>query len=127
MTTEQILEIRRKESQRRYSLTERGKIVGVRSGKKYYATVRGHLNSVFKAAKRRCNNRDDRSYKNYGGRGIKVYFKTFNDFINYVVNVLQVDPRGLTIDRIDNDGDYEPGNIRFVTNLKNQQNKKRSA
>lgn len=108
-----------------YQLTEQGKTVRRRSGKKYYATIRGHLSSVFKSAKRRCINHTDRSYKNYGGRGIEVRFKSFNEFVDYIINELQVDPRGLTIDRIDNDGNYEPGNIRFITNRENQRNKKR--
>ena len=67
----------------------------------------------------------NKSYKNYGGRGIKVKFACFEDFFDYVVNELRADPRGLTIDRIDNDGDYERGNIRFVSQVENLQNRRK--
>lgn len=73
--------------------------------------------------KQRCTSPAYKNYKNYGGRGIKVCFKSANEFVDYVINILQVDPRGLQVDRIDNNGNYEPGNIRFVTHLENQHNK----
>ncbi len=92
--------------------------------KQYRSTVAGHLHLIYSGMKRRCNSPIERNYKNYGGRGIKLQF-TVNEFVDYVVNVLQVDPRGLTIDRIDNDGHYEPGNIRFITRAKNNGNKRR--
>ena len=41
----------------------------------------------------------------------------------YVIDELRVDPRGLQIDRIDNDGHYEKGNIRFVTCVENNNNR----
>lgn len=90
--------------------------------KDYYATANGHLRVIFNAMLRRCYNPNCKDYKYYGKRGIKVCF-TSNGFVNYVINVLHVDPRGLTIDRIDNDGNYEPGNIRFVTMKVNRNNR----
>jgi len=71
----------------------------------------------------RCNNPGHSAYKYYGGRGIQVNFESCDEFVDYVIDVLQIDPRGLDIDRIDNDGNYEPGNIRFVTHKENLQNK----
>ncbi len=93
-----------------------------RDCKNYYATVKGHLRVIFNTMVRRCSNPADKSYKYYGGRGIMVRF-TSDEFLSYVINGLQADPRGLTIDRIDNDGDYEPGNIRFVTMKVNRNNR----
>ncbi|KKN17951.1 hypothetical protein LCGC14_0960590 [marine sediment metagenome] len=90
--------------------------------KNYYATVNGHLRIIFNAMLQRCYNPNCKDYKYYGRRGIKVCF-TSDGFVNYVVNVLHVDPRDLTIDRIDNDGNYEPDNIRFVTMRENNKNK----
>jgi len=64
-----------------------------------------------------------KQYKDYGGRGIKVKFTSFEDFYNHIINTIKIDPRGLTIDRIDNDGHYEKGNIRFVSRAENNRNK----
>jgi len=93
--------------------------------KAYRQAINGHLRQVFGHMKYRCNNPEARNYDCYGGRGIKVLFNSADEFVDYVTNVLQVDPRGLQIDRIDNDGNYEPGNIRFVTCTENNNNKSR--
>jgi len=86
---------------------------------KYYMerhkTIKGYLHGVYHNICRRCNNQADKAYKNYGGRGIKCLFKSFDDFYSYVVNVLKVDPRDLDTHRIDNDKGYEPGNIMFLS------------
>lgn len=92
--------------------------------KQYRNTTRGHLNVIWYCILQRCNNPKHLSYEYYGGRGIKVKFVRFEDFYNYVVNELSVDPRGLTIDRIDNNGHYEHGNIRFVTMSENCRNRR---
>lgn len=106
-----------------YQRTPAGKAAQGRAIKKRYSTVRGHLQSIFSGMKQRCTDPENKDYKRYGSRGIKVLFTSSEEFIDYVENVLKVDPRGLTIDRIDNSGNYERGNIRFVTNLENQRNK----
>ena len=93
------------------------------SNKKYNSSIKGHLKQVFANMKKRCYNVDHHKYSRYGGRGIKILFESLDDFRNYVIDVLKVDPRGLTIDRINNDGNYEKGNIRFVTNFENCQNR----
>ena len=91
--------------------------------KLYYHTIQGHLRTVWRAMLQRCNDPKHRKYKNYGARGIKVEFTCFSDFFNYVVKELKADPRGLTIDRIDNDGHYQRGNIRFVSRAENNRNR----
>ncbi len=91
--------------------------------KEYNNTISGYLRHIFHAMKQRCNNPKTHNYNRYGGRGIKNLFKSSDELIDYVVNVLKVDPHGLQIDRIDNDGNYEPGNIRFVTSKENIMNK----
>jgi len=73
--------------------------------------------------KQRCTNKNAHNYNRYGGRGIKQKFDSSEKFIEYVLNILQIDPRGLQIDRIDNDRHYEPGNIRFVTAKENCNNR----
>ena len=106
-----------------YIQTECGKAAMKRGIEKYNATIRGKLCRVFRNMVNRCTNSNRPGYKNYGGRGIKVCFESLDDFRDYVINELQIDPRGLTIDRIDNDGNYEPGNIRFVTAKENCKNR----
>ncbi len=95
--------------------------------KKYYQTIIGCLHNRFSNMKQRCNDPKIKSYKNYGGRGIKCLFKSFDEFANYVINELKVDPRNLIIDRINNDGHYEKDNIRFVTQAENNRNKRKHA
>jgi len=91
---------------------------------KYYRnrrkTVVGYLRCVYDSINKRCENLKDRSYKHYGGRGIRMGFTSFDDFRDYVINVLKVDPRGRQIHRIDNDGHYEKGNIEFLTGAKHK-------
>lgn len=110
---------------KKYRQSEKGKQIQNKADKKYRQTLKGYLYGRFYAMKYRCNNPKCECYKNYGGRGIKVKFKNTNEFVDYVINELKTDPRGLTIDRIDNDGHYEKGNIRFVTHKENCNNRKR--
>lgn len=65
----------------------------------------------------RCENPNHQAYKNYGGRGIAVCAEWRNVavFIAWVEANLGDRPDGCTLDRINNDGDYEPGNLRWAT------------
>lgn len=91
---------------------------------RYQSTIKGYLNLLFNHIKDRCENPKHPSYKDYGGRGIQNKFRSLNDFRNYVINILQIDPRGLQIDRINNDGHYKPGNIQFITRSENLKNRR---
>jgi hypothetical protein len=65
-------------------------------------------------AKQRCTNPKHESWADYGGRGIKFLFSTFEDFFAEV-GPKPTPYRNYVLDRIDNDKNYEVGNVRWVT------------
>ena len=74
----------------------------------------------------RCNNPNDKSYHNYGGRGIECRFSSVKEGVEYVKTHLPHETYyKLDIDRINNDGHYEPGNLRLVTRKENLANRGR--
>ena len=114
---------------RKYKQTEKGRQNHRDRQRRACSTLRGYLRITFYNCRRRCNNPKCKAYKYYGGRGIKCLFKSIDDFVDYVTNELSVKTltqiKGLQIDRIDNDGHYEPGNIRFTTPKINNNNSRR--
>ena len=68
-------------------------------------------NGVYHAAKQRCTNPKDKAYEWYGARGIEFRFKNFKEFMDE----LGPRPDGLSLDRVDSDGHYEPGNVRWAS------------
>lgn len=77
---------------------------------------------VWKLMRQRCNNPVGHNFKYYGGRGIKVCAR-WDNFENFLSDMGQR-PHGMSIDRIDCNGDYEPSNCRWVGVLEQQRNKR---
>lgn len=71
----------------------------------------------------RCTNPKNKSYKNYGGRGIKVCKRWLESSDNFIAD-MGLPEEKLQIDRIDNNGNYEPKNCRWTTAFINSQNRR---
>jgi len=74
-------------------------------------------------AKNRCNNPKSRNWADYGGRGIKFLFTGFSQFYTE----LGPKPKGMTLDRIDNEGDYKPGNVQWETWSQQRKNQRKQS
>lgn len=75
----------------------------------------------------RCYNENCYGYVNYGKRGIKV-FDEWHDYLKFkewILNNIGIRKKGQTIDRINNDGNYEPNNIRWATYSEQNKNKRK--
>jgi hypothetical protein len=82
---------------------------------------------IWRAMRRRCYDETNRDYHTYGGKGVKVcqdWDTRFIPFYEWAKASGYED--GLEIDRIDNNGDYEPANCRWVTHKENCRNQERT-
>lgn len=102
-----------------YAKTKKGKIFA-----NYKHGLTKHpLYSVWKGIRKRCYNKNEPAYINYGGRGIKVS-EEWQDAVCFIKDMEPGYKKGLSLDRINNNGDYEKSNCKWST-PKEQANNRR--
>ena len=89
--------------------------------RKTHGMARTKFYYVWKAMNDRCHNKTHQAYSNYGGRGITVDWCSFEQF---KADMFSSYKEGLEIDRVNNDGNYNKENCRWVTRSQNQSNKR---
>lgn len=87
---------------------------------------------IYHGIKKRCNNKQANNYHNYGGRGIKCEWLSFNEFKkdmyrSYVAHSKKHGEKNTTIDRINNNGNYNKLNCRWATQSVQNRNTRRNA
>lgn len=108
-----------------YKTTKRNETV-----KKNGATVGGKTvteYNTWKAMRSRCLNMKHAGFKNYGGRGISVCSRWLNSFKNFISDMGKKPGPLYSIDRINNDGNYEPNNCRWASPLQQALNRERKS
>lgn len=92
-----------------------------------HGKTKTRLYRIWQGMKTRCYNKNNKSYLDYGGRGIKLcdeWLNSFDVFSAWAVN--NGYQENLTIDRINNDGNYEPSNCHWITNKENCNNTRKN-
>lgn len=88
-------------------------------------TMRSPTYRTWSSMKMRCLNPKAIDYLRYGGRGISICDRWLHSFENFLADMGER-PQGMQLDRINNDGDYEPTNCRWISKRQNACNRKSS-
>jgi len=86
-----------------------------------------YLHQTWYSMMKRCYNIKSKPYKDYGGRGIKVYqeWHDYENFKKWILQNLGERPKDYSLDRTNNDGNYEPINVRWATKLEQSKNRRK--
>lgn len=108
-----------------YTRVRRGKVETVTRSKNAHGETRTPLHNVWKCMRERCSNPRANNYRWYGGRGIYVCDEWQTDYLSFAAWARSHGyENGMELDRIDNDGPYNPDNCRWVTKLTNLANRR---
>lgn len=99
---------------------------GCLCGQIKYSDVRSRtLRNRYALIRSRCIHSHDQAWSNYGGRGIELRFSSPKEFVDYILlNLPHPTYQNIQIDRINNNGHYEPGNLRLATRVEQCRNKR---
>jgi hypothetical protein len=102
---------------------------GANSGFQKHGLSHTPVRKRWASIKSRCYNPKKPQYEDWGGRGITMYGPWINDpkaFCEYVSALPHFGEYGRSLDRINNDGNYEPGNLRWATRIEQANNTRRN-